>query len=138
MRVPIYSPLTGGVNVANSAWQRCAQQKLADFRSRRLRLLYGEADVKCQDGLRWCLNLAMTGFTVVVDYAHTDDALKNLISLGRDLVKERDGRVITMFGCGGDRDRGKRPKMGRVAGEGSDLVVVTSDNPRSEDPSGDH
>ena len=71
---------------------------------------------------------------MVVDYAHTDDALKNLISLGRDLVRANGGRVIVMFGCGGDRDRGKRPKMGRVAGEGSDLVVVTSDNPRSEDP----
>jgi UDP-N-acetylmuramoyl-L-alanyl-D-glutamate--2,6-diaminopimelate ligase len=74
------------------------------------------------------------GFTVVVDYAHTDDALMNLISLGKDLVKGHGGRVIVMFGCGGDRDRTKRPKMGRVAGEGSDLVVVTSDNPRSEDP----
>ena len=74
------------------------------------------------------------GFTVVVDYAHTDDALRNLIALARELVKERGGRVITMFGCGGDRDKTKRPKMGRAAGEGSDLVVVTSDNPRSEDP----
>lgn len=73
------------------------------------------------------------GFAVVVDYAHTDDALKNLIELGRDLVKADGGRVITMFGCGGDRDRTKRPKMGRVAGMGSDLVVVTSDNPRSEE-----
>jgi UDP-N-acetylmuramoyl-L-alanyl-D-glutamate--2,6-diaminopimelate ligase len=73
-------------------------------------------------------------FTVVVDYAHTDDALRNLISLGRDLVKERGGRVITLFGCGGDRDRTKRPRMGRAAGEGSDLVVLTSDNPRSEEP----
>jgi len=72
--------------------------------------------------------------TVVVDYAHTDDALRNLISLARELVKERGGRVITLFGCGGDRDRTKRPKMGRAAGEGSDLVVLTSDNPRSEDP----
>ena len=73
-------------------------------------------------------------FTVVVDYAHTDDALDNVIAYSRNLVKEHGGRVITMFGCGGDRDRTKRPKMGRVAGGGSDLVVVTSDNPRSEEP----
>jgi UDP-N-acetylmuramoyl-L-alanyl-D-glutamate--2,6-diaminopimelate ligase len=76
------------------------------------------------------------GFTVVVDYAHTDDALRNLIGLARELVRERGGRVITVFGCGGDRDRTKRPKMGRAAGEGSDLVVLTSDNPRSEEPMG--
>ncbi len=73
-------------------------------------------------------------FTVVVDYAHTDDALKNLIALGREFVAAKGGRVITMFGCGGDRDRTKRPLMGRVASEGSDFVVFTSDNPRSEDP----
>jgi UDP-N-acetylmuramoyl-L-alanyl-D-glutamate--2,6-diaminopimelate ligase len=73
-------------------------------------------------------------FTVIVDYAHTDDALRNLTALARQLVHEKQGRVITMFGCGGDRDRTKRPKMGQAAGEGSDFVVVTSDNPRSEDP----
>jgi UDP-N-acetylmuramoyl-L-alanyl-D-glutamate--2,6-diaminopimelate ligase len=72
------------------------------------------------------------GFSVVVDYAHTDDALKNLIALARELVHE--ARVITLFGCGGDRDKTKRPKMGRAAAEGSDVVIVTSDNPRSEDP----
>jgi UDP-N-acetylmuramoyl-L-alanyl-D-glutamate--2,6-diaminopimelate ligase len=72
-------------------------------------------------------------FTVVVDYAHTDDALRNLIALAREFVGP-DHRVITLFGCGGDRDRAKRPKMGCAAGEGSDLVVLTSDNPRSENP----
>ncbi len=71
---------------------------------------------------------------MVVDYAHTDDALRNLIALARELVGASGGRVITLFGCGGDRDRTKRPKMGRAAGEGSDLVVLTSDNPRSEEP----
>jgi UDP-N-acetylmuramoyl-L-alanyl-D-glutamate--2,6-diaminopimelate ligase len=73
-------------------------------------------------------------FTVVVDYAHTDDALRNLTGLAREFVKSEGGRVITLFGCGGDRDRSKRPLMGETAGKGSDLVVLTSDNPRSEDP----
>ncbi|MHB8389242.1 MAG: UDP-N-acetylmuramoyl-L-alanyl-D-glutamate--2,6-diaminopimelate ligase [Acidobacteriaceae bacterium] len=73
-------------------------------------------------------------FTVAIDYAHTDDALRNVTRLARQLAAPRRGRVITVFGCGGDRDRAKRPKMGRAAGEGSDFVVVTSDNPRSENP----
>jgi UDP-N-acetylmuramoyl-L-alanyl-D-glutamate--2,6-diaminopimelate ligase len=70
-------------------------------------------------------------FLVVVDYAHTDDALRNVIQAARRLTKSR---VITLFGCGGDRDRTKRPVMGRAAAELSDFVIVTSDNPRSEDP----
>lgn len=73
-------------------------------------------------------------FTVIVDYAHTDDALRNLTALAKQLATSTEGRILTLFGCGGDRDRTKRPLMGRVAGEGSDLVVATSDNPRSEDP----
>lgn len=70
-------------------------------------------------------------FAVLVDYAHTDDAMRNVLSCVRPLLR---GRLILVFGCGGDRDRGKRPRMGRVADEMSDSVVITSDNPRSEEP----
>jgi UDP-N-acetylmuramoyl-L-alanyl-D-glutamate--2,6-diaminopimelate ligase len=73
-------------------------------------------------------------FTVIVDYAHTDDALQNLIALARQMTTRSGGRIITLFGCGGDRDRTKRPKMGAAAGQVSDIVFATSDNPRSEDP----
>jgi UDP-N-acetylmuramoyl-L-alanyl-D-glutamate--2,6-diaminopimelate ligase len=73
-------------------------------------------------------------FTVIVDYAHTDDALRNLTTLARQMTAQSGKRVITVFGCGGDRDRTKRPKMGLAAGEGSDFVIATSDNPRSEEP----
>ena len=71
------------------------------------------------------------GFAVVVDYAHTDDALLNTLQTARSLT---DGKIITVFGCGGDRDKGKREPMGDIAGSNSDLAIVTSDNPRTEDP----
>ena len=70
-------------------------------------------------------------FSVIVDYAHTEDALAQLLAAARQLRRER---IITVFGCGGDRDPGKRPKMGRVAAQRSDVVFLTSDNPRTEDP----
>jgi UDP-N-acetylmuramoyl-L-alanyl-D-glutamate--2,6-diaminopimelate ligase len=70
-------------------------------------------------------------FAVVVDYAHSDDALLNVLRTARDVTK---GKIITVFGCGGDRDRSKRAPMGEAAGSLSDVVILTSDNPRTEDP----
>jgi UDP-N-acetylmuramoyl-L-alanyl-D-glutamate--2,6-diaminopimelate ligase len=128
--VSVRSLLTGRVNVYNLLAASCAAlarglslEQIADA-AEKLRPVTGRFETVANE----------LGITVVVDYAHTDDALRNLISLARELVRGRGGRVITLFGCGGDRDKTKRPRMGRAAGEGSDLVVLTSDNPRSEAP----
>jgi UDP-N-acetylmuramoyl-L-alanyl-D-glutamate--2,6-diaminopimelate ligase len=126
----VRSPLTGRVNVYNLLAASCA----ALARGLTLEQIVLGAAALVQVPGRFEVVPSSNGVTVVVDYAHTDDALRNLIALARELVSSRRGRVITLFGCGGDRDRTKRSRMGRVAGEGSDLVILTSDNPRSEEP----
>jgi UDP-N-acetylmuramoyl-L-alanyl-D-glutamate--2,6-diaminopimelate ligase len=130
--VHISSPLIGKINISNllaaaaATWAcGCSLQQIAEAVSRFKQVPGRFERVDCGQP-----------YTVVVDYAHTDDALRNLTSIARDFVSRAGakGRVITVFGCGGDRDRAKRPLMGKAAGQGSDFVVLTSDNPRSEDP----
>jgi UDP-N-acetylmuramoyl-L-alanyl-D-glutamate--2,6-diaminopimelate ligase len=128
--IPVRTRLTGRVNVQNllaAAASALARGLTVE------QVAEGAASLACVPGRFQTVDRGQP-FTVVVDYAHTDDALRNLIALAREFVSSTGGRVITMFGCGGDRDRSKRPLMGRAAGEGSDLVLLTSDNPRSEDP----
>jgi UDP-N-acetylmuramoyl-L-alanyl-D-glutamate--2,6-diaminopimelate ligase len=127
LRFPIESSLVGQINVSNILLACSAA------------LTHGLTEQQIQKGLRDLRSVAGRferveegqPFLVVVDYAHTDDALRNVISVARSMQPKR---VITLFGCGGDRDRSKRPLMGMAAAELSDYVVLTSDNPRSEDP----
>lgn len=128
--VPIFSPLIGRVNVYNVL----AASAAAYARGCQLEVIAGGVQQLSRVPGRFERVDCGQPFTVVVDYAHTDDALRNLTALAREFVKDGSGRVITVFGCGGDRDRAKRPLMGEAAGRGSDFVVLTSDNPRSEDP----
>jgi UDP-N-acetylmuramoyl-L-alanyl-D-glutamate--2,6-diaminopimelate ligase len=129
---PIWTPLAGRVNVYNviAACAAAFARKVdppavidAIYRLNRVPGRFERVDIG-------------QPFTVVVDYAHTDDALRNLTAVAREFLKQQRGRghIITVFGCGGDRDRSKRPLMGEAAGAGSDFVVLTSDNPRSENP----
>jgi UDP-N-acetylmuramoyl-L-alanyl-D-glutamate--2,6-diaminopimelate ligase len=128
--VPVVTRLTGGVNVYNLL----AAGAAASARGLTLdQVAQGAASLDFVPGRFQSVDCDQD-FAVVVDYAHTDDALRNIIAVAREFVSGRRGRVITMFGCGGDRDRTKRPLMGRAAGAGSDVVVLTSDNPRGEDP----
>lgn len=127
LRFPVVSPLLGRINVYN-ALAACGAG-----------LSLGFSPEIISKGISGCL--AVPGrfervdegqpFVVAVDYAHTDDALRNTIAVARGLSPKR---IITVFGCGGDRDRMKRPLMGQAAAELSDYVILTSDNPRSEDP----
>ena len=129
--VKVRSPLTGRVNVYNVMAAACA----ALGRGLALKeIVHGIERLEQVPGRFEIVPAGQSGITAVVDYAHTDDALRKLIELARELVTGRNGKVITVFGCGGDRDRSKRAKMGRAAARGSDLVIVTSDNPRSESP----
>ena len=130
-RQAIESSLVGRINVSNI------------LAAVGVGLSYGMDLATIAEGIRTCPPVpgrfervdAGQPFLVVVDYAHTDDALRNVIRSARELaVQAGKGRVITLFGCGGDRDRTKRPLMGMAAAEASDFVVLTSDNPRSEDP----
>ena len=129
-RLALFSPLIGRVNVYNilaavgAGYARgCSHEAMIKGVETLTRVPGRFERVDCKQP-----------FTVVVDYAHTDDALRNLTAIAREFVQQNKGRVITLFGCGGDRDRAKRPLMGEAAGRGSDFVVLTSDNPRSEDP----
>jgi UDP-N-acetylmuramoyl-L-alanyl-D-glutamate--2,6-diaminopimelate ligase len=131
-KIDIFTPLLGKVNVYNvlaaSAAAMARGCKLEDVANAVRKLAHVPG--------RFQRVSAGQPFTVVVDYAHTDDALRNLTILAEEFVKQSGskGRVITVFGCGGDRDRAKRPLMGQAAGDGSDFVILTSDNPRTENP----
>ena len=126
-RFLIESPLIGKINVYNIL-AACATGLSYGLSAEAI--ARGIADLKAVPGRFERVDEGQP-FVVVVDYAHTDDALRNVIAVARGLEPKR---VITLFGCGGDRDRAKRPLMGQAAAEASDFVVLTSDNPRSEDP----
>ncbi len=131
-KIAIFSPLIGRVNVYNilAAAAACYERKCDSAA-----IATGIEKLTHVPGRFERVDCGQP-FTVVVDFAHTDDALRNLTALAREFVSRAGlkGRVVTVFGCGGDRDRAKRPLMGEAAGRGSDFVVLTSDNPRSEDP----
>jgi UDP-N-acetylmuramoyl-L-alanyl-D-glutamate--2,6-diaminopimelate ligase len=127
-KIEIHSPLVGRFNVYNLLAAIGAGVALDLSRDV---IASGIAQLPSVPGRFERIDLGQP-FLVIVDYAHTDDALRNLLTAAREL--NAGGRIITLFGCGGDRDRTKRPLMGEVAGRLSDIVVLTSDNPRSEDP----
>ena len=122
-------PLVGRHNAMN-ALQAATAASLLGVEPARL----GAALAACSapPGRLQPVSVPGAGFSVLVDYAHSDDALRNVLDALRPTVPA-GGRLRVVFGCGGDRDRTKRPRMARVACEGADEVIVTSDNPRTED-----
>jgi UDP-N-acetylmuramoyl-L-alanyl-D-glutamate--2,6-diaminopimelate ligase len=127
---PVELPLTGRHNVANALCAAAIADWLgvpADAVAR------GLASVPTVAGRFERVDEGQA-FTVAVDYAHTPDALQTVLDAAREVADAEGGRVLVVFGCGGDKDRAKRPEMGRVAARSADVVVVTNDNPRSEDP----
>ena len=126
-RLTVRVPITGRYNVAN------ALATIAAFHATGLSIEAAADGIARLPGVPGRLEAVDIGqpFTVVVDYAHTPDSLENVLTATRAVCERR---LIVVFGCGGDRDRGKRPQMGRIATSLADLAIVTSDNPRSEDP----
>lgn len=124
---PVFTPLPGEFNVYNSLAAICVGLQEG------IPLTVIQTILKKMKGVPGRFEPVDEGqrFGVVVDYAHTPDGLENVLKTARQISS---GRLITVFGCGGDRDAGKRPIMGRIAGELSDYAVITSDNPRSEAP----
>jgi UDP-N-acetylmuramoyl-L-alanyl-D-glutamate--2,6-diaminopimelate ligase len=127
-KVRVKSSLVGRINVYNILAAIGAAEAVG---LRKEAIETGIRDLESVSGRFQRIDLGQP-FLVIVDYAHTDDALENLIRTARELNPR--GRVITLFGCGGEKDRTKRPVMGEVTGQLSDLTILSSDNPRSEDP----
>jgi UDP-N-acetylmuramoyl-L-alanyl-D-glutamate--2,6-diaminopimelate ligase len=127
-KIEIESPLVGRINVYNVLAAIGAAQALGISNDV---IASGVRNLKSVSGRFQPIDMGQP-FLAVVDYAHTDDALENLIRTARELSPK--GRIITLFGCGGEKDRTKRPVMGEVAGRLSDLTILSSDNPKSEDP----
>jgi UDP-N-acetylmuramoyl-L-alanyl-D-glutamate--2,6-diaminopimelate ligase len=128
---PVTLPLIGDFNVANALGAAAAALALGMPVSDIAARLSAVPQVPGR------LELLRTGPTVLRDYAHTPDALDRALRAVRPFTREnaeRASRLIVLFGCGGDRDRGKRPEMGRITEELADVAIVTSDNPRTEDP----
>jgi UDP-N-acetylmuramoyl-L-alanyl-D-glutamate--2,6-diaminopimelate ligase len=129
--VPLRSSLTGRFNVANIL---AAFSTGVGLGLKEQDIVRGIEQVRAVRG-RFERIVSPAGWTAVIDYAHTPDALENCLRTIHDVLPlEGQGRIITIFGCGGNRDAGKRPIMGRIAAAMSDVVLVTSDNPRKEDP----